>query len=218
MKRTVLAAACGLILSLSEGMAQDAAPRPDRNLQPPSVIDPDLGIEDLKRSLTGFKVTSRPIEERFHIGSTPFSEIESVWNERSIAPYKSAMDAFSTAEGCLDSSAGGERKVDWTIVRTPAALEVCLFLIAEELGTPDDMAEWLRHIGLNSRRNPNTLFRWSEFALLVEASERLDIQKRPALHLYQFSPARLFGASVSVGIRYNNSGDPVSANVTVNTL
>ena len=160
-----------------------------------------------------------PLAERFRITEgTSFADTEAIWSAGKRAPFLSAMARFPTVESCADPDA-----VTFAFVGprlwSEEEIKVCLFLLAESLGTSDAMEGWFAEQDLQpvhvrrTWRDPDTKAGTVHASLTVRAS---DYPYNTAISL--LIAGVVFDEALIISVSYDETGRPYTASLSVSYL
>jgi len=160
---------------------------------------------------------SSSLANRFHIANKPYSEVRDSrgWYER--LAYDRAILKFPDFDACRKKGTPTAAPVlNWAVIREQEQAEICLFLLAEDLGSPEALIAWLREFGFSTTLH-DQLRKWTSGRPgTVHSGYRLSAGDALYIRGLRFRLARRYGYSVGIGVGYNAKGVAKSANVTIN--
>ncbi|MEM9499778.1 MAG: hypothetical protein AAGA28_17785 [Pseudomonadota bacterium] len=169
----------------------------------------------LASELTLPTLDNAPIEDRFHIGKRSFSEVSESWRAESVAPFLDAFGRFESLSSC-GVHQGDTFALAWEEFSTAEEIRVCLFLLAEFFRTPDQMRKWFDEQGFHTHLSSETVGFEDKIPLVLHASIRLHDERGPNLIGEVFRYARANHIGFSLGIFYDETIRPKSAEAALN--
>jgi hypothetical protein len=164
-------------------------------------------------------LADRPLAERFHIETQPYSQMRDRWSFFRRFPYERALARFPDIASCRADETQGEGEIfNWDALRSTAAVEICLFLQAEDPGSSSAFVAWLREerfdvLTFDAYRNA-----MADRTTLVSASWAPNWSRPSYFSRLRAVLNPLLGYGHSFGIWFNSADLPISVNMTINRL
>ena len=150
---------------------------------------------------------SEPLIDRFHKGSKPFSEVEKIWSRSNSRPYISAMRKFPTVAECQVKPP----EQFFSTFKSLEQIEICLFLVAEDLGDEERVVEWLIGAGAANAKAIRYGGHLRGITGNLSASQLSSVRSLLTARLFQRSVA--FGISINIETqKYESAGVTVNWN------
>jgi hypothetical protein len=125
------------------------------------------------------------------------------------------MVKFSTPSDCLKSGIQGQKpQMNWRKLRSPYEIQICLFLVAEDLDDPQEFMAFLSTYGFSTYKFDSVGSYPTQKPFKIGGTHHLGRIYEPYFIGPDYYLARVLGRSVS----YNEFGKPFSSNVHINFL
>lgn len=171
-------------------------------------------------AVSGLKPTFAqiPLPDRFFISDRPYSAVRQYWSKETTEEIDQAMEQYSNISECIQTIHKADQiKVRWFRVRRNWPFNICIFLIAEQLETPQAMVEFLESEGLKVVLQDTRKRKSSNRSFLIQAYHDLGLFKSwRVFRGGRYILARLFRRSANISISYHKYGPVKSVQAGVN--